>query len=221
VRKIILLLALLFVGADIAQAQMLSRTKIGVFAKPANSWLRAENPAIDGEMDMAWSIGLVCDQPFGSRYFISTGVEYMKVISDMQVFESGFNDLTDMKFDLGYITVPIGFKGRTRELINYFSIFGGAGVTAAILVDGRYSKNAPIGEEIINARIKDVVSPYAGAWYLEAGIEYETVSSTVFFIAARYDRSFTKVLEASVLNLDTDDNKVTYGHMGFRCGLFF
>lgn len=220
-RKIILLLAVILFGAEIAHAQGLSQSKIGVFFKPANSWLRAENPAIDGDMDMSWSLGLVCDQPFGSRYFLTSGVEYMKINSDMQVFESGFNDPTEMSFNLGYLAVPIGFKGRTREIINYFSIFGGAGVTAAILVDGRYSKKAPIGEEVINARIKDVVRPWAGAWHLEAGIEYETVSSTVFFVSLRYDRSFTKVLEGTTLNLDNDDNKVTYGHMGLRCGLFF
>ncbi len=220
-RKVIFTLLVLLIGTELVNAQFLKKVQIGAFFKPANSWLRAENSDITGEGKVGWSLGLVCDQNIGDRYFLTTGIEYTKVNTDLRVMEVGFTETSLMNYKLGYLQIPFAFKGKTREIINYFSVFGQVGVTASILADGRYSRTRPIGNDIENERIMDVVRPFAGSWHLAAGVEYETVSSTILFLAVHYDRSFTDVLYPAALHLPNDDDKVTYGHLGLRFGLFF
>ncbi|MDA7501745.1 PorT family protein [Chitinophagales bacterium] len=212
-----------------AQAQIIEDITIGIFARPMISYLRAENPQIDGGSDFGWELGTVVDYALNDRYFITTGLQYSKIQAPLEALETDQEALSKMSFRLGYLQIPIAFKGKTNEFstsgsgfFRYSKFFGQFGISPSILVDGRFDRDRPDDAgEIINGKIDGIAKPITFTWNLAVGLEYALEANTALFTSVYFDRSFSNLLYDEAMDIANDDDKVIFASLGLRIGIYF
>ena len=192
-KKIIVIALALILSSNIF-AQKLSG---GLFFAPTYSWLKSDSKTVTPEANrIGYTFGVIADYNLMDNFAISAGVRFnktggsLKYVYGIQNFEANEidNSLTDtlvagtvINYNLNYIAIPFGFKGKTNE-IGYLTYFLKAGITPLINTKAIADIGTLYSDEIISKE----VGLFNMGWHIGGGAEYSLSGNTKILFEVIY-----------------------------------
>lgn len=214
-------------GYNAAQPDVISPVRLGFLARPALTWLTAENPELNSKgARMGFAFGLTIDMMIAQNpnYAFNTGI--LMNLADggrlryADAESRSMNDQlepvqTDVNLNFQWLEIPATLKLKTNQ-IGYMTYFGQLGLQGGVKLgakqNGDYEfvndertvliedENANSGTRLFNAGL-----------LVGAGAEYNISGKTYIVFGITYYRGFTNVLKGNVLNTD-DKGEVLIDH---------
>jgi opacity protein-like surface antigen len=224
-KKALLLLALTIVSASIfAQDKKL---RLGLTLFPT---VNVFKPDVDGldkiKNGIGFSYGLLADYAIGENYAFSTGLQISTINGTFSYKDRAFpNDdktqnfsaITEAKYKLKYIDIPLTLKLRTNEIgyITYYGQFGlglGVNIKATSDYETTYgSSNTVLTKEEVD--IAEDIKLFRTSLIVGAGIEYSISGSTAIQIGFTFNNGFSNILNGKMPQVDANgDVETTNGN---------
>src|SRR5438270_604786 len=121
-KKIFVLMTVLFFTASTLQAQENQKLHFGLKASPTLAWLTSDTKGFESSgTKLGFSYGLITEFNFSTHYAFATGIDvtYRGGNSSLQ---SNDSTKVETKYNLEYIELPITLKLKTNE-IGYLTYF--------------------------------------------------------------------------------------------------
>lgn len=207
-----------------AQPQDVRPIKLGFLAKPAATWLSADNPELDSKgVRLGFSFGLLMDFSIARspNYALSTGL----MINLADGGKLNYDDIqsrsstsrpeqarTDVNLNFQWLEVPVTLKLKTNQ-IGYMTYFGQlglqAGVNLSAKMNGEYTfVEDPRTMSIDNENINKSTRLFNAGLLVGIGAEYNISGNTNILFGVSYYRGFTNVLKGNVY--ETENNKIIF-----------
>ncbi len=232
-KKIILIsFSLLLIGNLFAQ-----KLSGGLFVGPSMSWMSTDSKIVktDG-MKFGYNFGALVDFNLIDNFAISTGIQFNNLGGNLiypygappiQPKEGNKTDTLaaegKMKYNLNYIAIPVGFKGKTNE-IGYITYFLKGGVTPLINIKtlASFQNNENILFE--NTLLKEINFFNLG-WHLGGGIEYSLSGNTrilaeIIYTGGLLDVDKTPLFNSNAQN-STNNPRVALNDIHLKIGILF
>ena len=187
--KKILIAISLFVISSSAFAQISG----GLFAGPNLSWFGVDSKMQSNEkVRLGYEFGAWADFPISDNFVFNLGMKYNDLGGTMSYKYGAVIDLYDtnvidtiaggsnIKYHLNYLSIPLGFKGKTNE-IGFLSYFMKAGVAPMFSLKGK--ANIDDDSNLISKNI----FPVNLSWYMGAGFEWSLSGNTRFVTELVYN----------------------------------
>ena len=197
--------------------------RFSVFANPCINWLVSDIKTIDSKSAlMGFDAGMTLDKYFADNYAFSTGISIGTLGGNLNYeYATGFKTntatvvipaKTSVKFNLQYITIPLGLKFKTKE-IGYFTYFAHLGLTSQINIKatGSSNDNIPV---LDGDNISEEISMFNMAYHFGGGIQYSLGGNTALVLGATLTNGFVDVTQS-----ETD--KITTSSLAIRLGILF
>lgn len=205
----------------------------GFFVGPTTSWISTDSRIVNPEkIKLGYTFGATGDIRFFDNFDLSLGIRFNNIGGSMQ-FNHGAVGLTaqevilddtlsagsSMNFNLNYIAIPVGFKGKTNE-IGYITYFLKGGVTPMVNTKAK----GDIGS-FTDLIIDDHVNLFNMGWHIGGGIEYSLAGSTRLLVEVIYTGGlfdFSKV-DAFINEemRETRNPKTTLSDVHLKVGILF
>ncbi|MDD2636971.1 MAG: porin family protein, partial [Bacteroidales bacterium] len=214
----------------------------GLFIGPTMSWMSTDSKTIttDG-MKLGYSFGALLDFNLIDNFAISTGIQFNNLGGNVN-FTNGALGITpdegdaydtlytqsSIKYNLNYLAIPVGFKGKTNE-IGYFTYFLKAGVTPLLNIKALGTIEAVASNSTVNTDenmllSKNIASLNAG-WHIGGGAEYSLAGNTRLLIEILYTGGLIDVDKTEVfsdLNMSSKtEPKVLLSDIQLKLGIIF
>ncbi len=212
----------------------------GLFIGPAISWVSTDSRIIDRDkIKLGYTFGATADLRIFDNFDLALGLKFNNIGGSIK-FLHGATGLkaeeitlpdtlppgSAMNFNLDYIAVPIGFKGKTNEIghTTYF-LKGGATPMVNIKKKGDISTFSDL-------IIKDHVNTLNFAWHIGGGFEYALAGSTRLLVELIYtgglmdfskfkDKDKNDLIFANDERSKTGDPKTTINDISLKVGILF
>ena len=227
-KKIILIsFSLLLIGNLFAQ-----KLSGGLFVGPSMSWMSTDSKIVktDG-MKFGYNFGALVDFNLIDNFAISTGIQFNNLGGNLiypygappiQPKEGNKTDTLaaegKMKYNLNYIAIPVGFKGKTNE-IGYMTYFLKAGVTPLINIKtlGSFGENEKLMLKEINL--------FNVGWHIGGGIEYSLSGNTRILVEILYTGGLIDVDKTKVFDVpdmtSTSNPRIALNDIHLKVGVLF
>lgn len=166
----------------------------GLFAGPNLSWFGVESKMQSNDgVRLGYTFGAMADFPITENFSFNLAVKYndiggtIKYGNGAMAYLPDIDSLTpvnaeeNMKYNLSYLDLPIGFKGKTNE-IGFMSYFMKAGVTPMIRLKGKVDVTADS-----NDLFTEQLGLFNMSWFMGAGFEWSLTGNTRFFTEVVYN----------------------------------
>lgn len=166
----------------------------GLFFGPTTSWIATDSRTVNPEkVKLGYTFGATADIRVFDNFALSTGIRFNNIGGSMS-FPFGAYDVkamevvlpdtlipgSSMNFNLNYISVPFGFKGKTNE-IGYITYFLKGGATPMVNIKAKGDVGS-MSDLVIN----DHVKLFNIGWHIGGGIEYGLSGSTRLLVEVIY-----------------------------------
>lgn len=194
-KKIFLIAILSFLLFKPSFSQNKDDNRFSLVVSPVVSWMRTDNPTIDGTSAITGiNFGVIYDKFFGDNYAISTGVSIVNTGGKLKHFanESSAAQIVDT-YKLRYLEIPIGLKLRSADF-RQINIYADLGVAPQFKMKAVDKKNNSWKNDIRHVDL---------SYYLGGGIEYSLNSKNALLLGARFNNGLldiTKVKDRTILN---------------------
>lgn len=188
-KKIIIALSL-FVLTGSAFAQISG----GLFAGPNISWFSVDSKMQNNEgVKLGYCFGAMVDYNISDNFVFNAAMKYNNVGGTMSYVNGAAVNLYDsniidtialgenIKYDMSYLTIPIGFKGKTNE-IGFLSYYMKAGVAPMI----RLKTIADVTNDSDDL-FTDNINLFNMSWYMGGGFEWALSGNTRFIAEIVYN----------------------------------
>lgn len=166
----------------------------GLFIGPTTSWISSDSRTITPEkVKLGYTFGATADIRIFDNFALSTGVRFNNIGGSMsfpfgatgvEAMEVTLPDTlvagSSMNFNLNYVALPFGFKGKTNE-IGYITYFLKAGATPMVNVKAK----GDVGS-MSNLVINDHVRLFNVGWHIGGGLEYGLSGNTRLLVEVLY-----------------------------------
>ncbi len=209
-----------------AQPQDVRPIKLGFLAKPAATWLSADNPELDSKgVRLGFSFGLLMDFSIARspNYALSTGLminladggklnyaDYQTPSNPQGTEFRDYYGTTDISLNFQWLEVPVTLKLKTNQ-IGYMTYFGQLGLQGGVNLSAKQSgdfrfKTTEAPRLIENENINKSTRLFNAGLLVGIGAEYNISGNTNILFGVSYYRGFTNVLKGNVYQLESDDN---------------
>ncbi|MDD2386826.1 MAG: porin family protein [Bacteroidales bacterium] len=225
---IVCVFTLILVGNVFAQ-----KISGGLFIGPTMSWMSTDSKPITTEgLKFGYNFGALLDFNIVDNFAISTGIQFNKlggninfihgadsIISDEDIVYNDFTAGSSINYNLNYLAIPVGFKGKTNE-IGYLTYFLKAGVTPLINI----KTLATFGSEE-NILLSDEISLFNVGWHIGGGAEYSLSGNTRILFEIIYTGGLLDVDNTEVfttVDMDKKTNpKIILNDIHLKVGILF
>ena len=189
-KKIILTIGLFALIGSTAFSQISG----GLFAGSNLSWFGVNSKMQTSEgVRLGYEFGAWSDFPLSDNFVFNLAIKYNDIGGTMSYEYGSIIDLYDInqvdtiaqdeniKYNLNYLSIPIGFKGKTNE-IGFMSYFMKAGIAPMINLKGMADVTVDS-----NDLITKNISPINMSWYMGAGFEWSLSGNTRFVTEIIYN----------------------------------
>ncbi|HSN49977.1 MAG TPA: porin family protein, partial [Bacteroidales bacterium] len=206
IKKVVLLICLLWVVQDSAVAQNNSPIKMGLRFAPNISWLTPGTKNYESQkIAIGTTAGFVADFYFAERYAFSTGFDFAFLNGSLNYPDSVGSVTGKMvrKYNLIYLEIPTMIKMKTRPFGD-FAFYGQIGFNPGIRISSKAKdefsgNNGSAFSEKNDAN--DATSMMRASATLGFGLEYSLDLTSRLFFGLGYNNSLNNVL--------TDKNKIS------------
>lgn len=233
-KKIIILLALVFCSTAFLKAQDANMFRFGLKVNPSVSWLKTDVSDFANEKSkINFSYGLIVERYFNQTTVLATGISITDFGSTLkygaepeQTFYFPDGDTTafflqNRKLKLKYVEVPLLLKFRTPEIgyMTYTAHFGldfGFRVKSIAEDEGKWENTPTQVSTLENVDITDDVKFIKMALNVGLGAEYNLTGTTSAIFSLNYQNGFTNLLHdpSEFLNDHNASSlkQIGYGH---------
>lgn len=214
----------------------------GLFIGPTMSWLSTDSKTITTEgMKFGYNFGALLDINITENFAISTAIQFNKLGGNVNYINGALNIQPDegpaydtlfpgssIKYNLNYIAIPIGFKGKTNE-IGYFTYFLKAGVTPLFNIKSLGTIEAVKSNTAVETAEKmllnkSILAINAG-WHIGGGAEYSLAGNTrllfeIIYTGGLIDFDKTEVFSNAYMN-DIAKPKILLNDIHLKVGILF
>lgn len=250
-RKIVIpALFVLSCGAAYSQV-FVDNFRFGFQVSPTISWMSTDNNKINSNgVNIGIKIGMVGEYYFGTsgNYALISGIGFAfnqggtlkhevggNFWPEAELTSSKFNtglkplpDGVNMKYNLRYVEIPIGFKMRTNDFgnIRYFAEIPLFNI--GMLTQARGAINGT-GVNTDNENIKGATNFFNITWGFGGGVEYSVSEKTALVGGLYYQQGFTDVTRdknafkrvSETGPSEPESSKGTLGAIVLRLGVIF
>ncbi len=219
-KKIFVLMSVLFFAASALHAQEEQKFHFGLKAVPSLAWITTDTKGFESSgTKLGFSYGLITEFNFANHYAFATGIDitYRGGNSSLQLNDSM---KVESKYNLEYIEIPITLKLKTKEIgsLTYFLQFGVAPgfnirSKADIKTTSKIAGNTVVTSED-NVDIKDGINNLNVSMIIGGGIEYTLSGSTVLLAGITFNNGFLDIVDASSIKANSD-------YLGLTIGVLF
>lgn len=224
-KKLSILLALIFVSTWAFSQTSDKRIRLGLSMSPGYSWLKSDYTNVEtdaGKLEFAYGINL--DYQLLDNYYFTTGL-FMKRSGGKLKYQdnvpfmindtlANFSSGVSVNYGLQYFIIPIGLKLKTNE-IGYLTYFANFGLNPMFNIKATGDANQLSVE---NANINQEVNFFNLGYFVGAGAEYALSSHFILFGAIDYNQGFIDV----TANTDgREKDKTVLSHLALKLGIFF
>jgi opacity protein-like surface antigen len=225
---IVCILALVLAGNIFAQ-----KVSGGLFIGPTMSWMSTDSKTINTEgMKFGYNFGALIDINLIDNFAISSGIQFNNMGGTVNFVNGAINVTPDeglpydtlaagssIKYNLNYLAIPVGFKGKTNE-IGYLTYFLKAGVTPLINIKAL----GTIGADE-NILLSDEISLINAGWHIGGGAEYSLSGNTRVLFEIIYTGGLLDVDNTEVFSVadqsTTSKPKVALSDIHLKIGILF
>lgn len=225
---IVCILALVLAGNIFAQ-----KVSGGLFIGPTMSWMSTDSKTINTEgMKFGYNFGALIDINLIDNFAISSGIQFNNMGGTVNFVNGAINVTPDeglpydtldagssIKYNLNYLAIPVGFKGKTNE-IGYLTYFLKAGVTPLINIKALGTIGA--NENIL---LSDEISLFNAGWHIGGGAEYSLTGNTRILFEIIYTGGLLDVDNTEVFSVAdrsaTSKPKVALSDIHLKIGILF
>lgn len=198
-----------------APSQDIRPVRLGFLARPALTWLSAQNPELDSKgVRMGFAFGFMVDFTIAqnNNYAVATGLlmnladggqlNYADVRSPSSA-ESLQQGVTDVSHNYQWLEVPLTLKLKTNQ-IGYMTYFGQLGLQGGVKLSAKQNGDFQFdsgGEDtrlIEQENINDDTQLFNAGMLVGLGAEYNISGNTNIVFGITYYRGFTNVLKGDV-----------------------
>lgn len=193
--------------------------RLGFLARPALTWLTAENPELDSKgVRMGFSFGFMVDFTIAqnNNYALATGLlinladggklKYKDVRnpSSSEALQQG---VTEVSHNYQWLELPLTLKLKTNQ-IGYMTYFGQLGLQGGVKLSAKQNGDFQFdsGNEdtrlIEQENINDDTQLFNAGLLVGLGAEYNISGHTNIVFGITYYRGFTNVLKGDVYEID-------------------
>ncbi len=214
----------------------------GLFIGPTMSWMSTDSKTITTEnMKLGYNFGALIDFNIIDNFAISTGIQFNSLGGKVN-FTNGALGITpdeglaydtlyagsSIKYNLNYLAIPVGFKGKTNE-IGYFTYFLKAGVTPLFNIKALGTIEAVKANTAVETAenmllSKSIININAG-WHIGGGAEYSLAGNTRLLIEILYTGGLIDIDKTEVFStLDmssTSKPKILLNDIHLKVGILF
>lgn len=201
-------------GYAAVQPQEVRPVRLGFLARPALTWLTAENPELDSKgVRMGFSFGLMIDLMIAQNpnYAFSTGL-LMNLADGGRLRYADVRDRsstsviehaeTDVNMNFQWLEIPLTLKLKTNQ-IGYMTYFGQLGLQGGVKLGAKMNGDYSYVDDqrtvlIENENINDDTRLFNAGLLVGAGAEYNISGNTNILFGITYYRGFTNVLKGNV-----------------------
>ena len=215
--------------------------RFGLYTGPTFNSLRPVATEAEGYViskvkgNVGFSLGLCADYNINERYTVFSGLSLdwrggtVAVVDKDSILQSGYIYKNEVKYNLQYLTIPIGLKMKAAEF-DKIKIFAQTGIDIAFLLSqkGDISTTLLPGATAITAekvKLGGVAksTPVNAGWMLGVGAEYELNDKNSVYATLLYRNGFTDVTTPK-LNTSTvkfSDGNIRFNTIALRVGYYF
>lgn len=210
-----------------APTQDVRPVRLGFLARPALTWLTAENPELDSKgVRMGFSFGFMVDFTIAqnNNYALGTGLlinladggKLKYADYDPEALENNeiVRGVTNVSHNYQWLEVPLTLKLKTNQ-IGYMTYFGQLGLQGGVKLSAKQNGDFEKNEEgtraniIDNENINDDTQLFNAGLLVGLGAEYNISGNTNIVFGITYYRGFTNVLKDDVFATN-DDGEVEF-----------
>jgi len=223
-KKIFVLMSLLFIATADMKAQDEQKLHFGLKASPTLAWLVSDTKGFESDgTKLGFSYGLITEFNFSTHYAFATGVD-VTYRGGKSKYSFSPNDsttaITESAYNLEYIEIPITLKLKTNEIgyLTYFLQFGVApGINIRSKADVKTttqigSNVTTVSEDAVD--IKDGINNFNLSMIIGGGVEYTLSGSTVLLIGVTFNNGFLDILDGNAIKANSD-------YLGLTVGVLF
>jgi hypothetical protein len=220
-KKIILAIGLFALISSSAFSQISG----GLFVGPNLSWFGVDSKMQASEgVRLGYEFGAWSDFPLSDNFVFNLAIKYSDIGGTMSYQYGSIIDLYDInridtiaageniKYNLNYLSIPVGFKGKTNE-IGFMSYFMKAGVAPMINLKGMADVTVDS-----NDLITKNISPISMSWYMGAGFEWSLSGNTRFVTEIVYNGGIMDFArnknDELTIDVFEDDGTTVRDHVG-------
>ncbi|PLX08816.1 MAG: hypothetical protein C0596_05840 [Marinilabiliales bacterium] len=228
---VVCILAIVLSGSIFAQ-----KISGGLFFGPTMSWMSTDSKTITTEgMKFGYNFGALLDINLIDNFAISTGVKFNNMGGTVNFTYGAFGVEPDegpaydtltagsaIKYNLNYLAIPVGFKGKTNE-IGYLTYFLKAGVTPLVNIKTLCDVSGSVNEESI--LLTKEISLINMGWHIGGGAEYSLSWNTRILFEVLYTGGLIDVDNPEVFTDETmtskSNPKVSLSDIHLKVGILF
>ena len=228
---IVCILALVLAGNIFAQ-----KVSGGLFFGPTMSWMSTDSKTINTEgMKFGYNFGALIDINLIDNFAISSGIQFNNIGGTVQYIYGAplitpdegvaYDSLlagSAVKYNLNYLAIPVGFKGKTNE-IGYLTYFLKAGVTPLINIKALGEISGTYTTESI--LLSDEISLFNAGWHIGGGAEYSLSGNTRILFEIIYTGGLIDVDNTEVYSIadhsQVSKPKVALNDIHLKVGILF
>ncbi|MDA3911009.1 MAG: porin family protein [Bacteroidales bacterium] len=216
---------LAFVLFALISSTAFSQISGGLFVGPNLSWFGVDSKMQSNEgVRPGYEFGAWSDFPLSDNFVFNLAIKYNDIGGTMSYQYGSIIDLYDInridiiaageniKYNLSYLSIPIGFKGKTNE-IGFMSYFMKAGIAPMINLKGMADVTVDS-----NDLITKNISPISMSWYMGAGFEWSLSGNTRFVTEIVYNGGILDFVrnknDELTIDVFEDDDKTVRDHVG-------
>jgi hypothetical protein len=205
----------------------------GLFFGPTMSWMSTDSKTLTTEgMKFGYNFGALMDINLVDNFAISTGIQFNNM-GGTETFTHGAYDVnpdegaaydtlaagSSIKYNLNYLAIPFGFKGKTNE-IGYLTYFLKAGVTP--LINIKTLGDVGTEEGIL---LGDEIKLFNLGWHIGGGAEYSLAGNTRILFELLYTGGLMDVDNTLIFptadRVDPANPKVALSDIHLKIGILF
>ncbi len=225
---IVCILAVVLTGNIFAQ-----KISGGLFVGPTMSWMSTDSKTITTEgMKFGYNFGALMDINLTDNFAFSTGIQFNNMGGNVKFVNGAYNITPDegvaydtlsagseINYNLNYLAIPVGFKGKTNE-IGYLTYFLKAGVTP--LINIKALGNIGADEKILLGKEINLIN---AGWHIGGGAEYSLSGNTrvlfeILYTGGLLDIDSSDVFTTAALDAKTNP-KVVLSDIHLKVGILF
>lgn len=188
-KKLLLVIAMVFFGAGLFAQDTYKGFKLGISAHPTFGWLKSEIDGVKSNgLRAGFSYGLVGDFYFADNYAFTTGLK-LTTINGQTENEQGRQEI----YKLQYIEIPAKIKLATSEM-NGLRFYGEFGLGNAFNVGAKQDVKGVSGvANVEDQNIYKQTSFYRASLVIGAGTQFMVGEKTALDVGLSFNNGFTDI----------------------------
>lgn len=197
-KKITIIVSLLFVFVISANAQNEKFFRFGLHGSPSISWLKSETKAYESNGSrIGFGYGLITEFALADNYSFSTGLESVYSGGELRNIDS-LGTTINTTYRSQYLEIPVSLKMKTNEInyITYFAKFGG-GINMRLnsFADIESKDNKGDVVTLNDIDIKKDINFFRIAFHIGVGIEYSLGGTTAILAGLNFNNGLTDIFK--------------------------